>query len=115
MKKRPKSYLKEPGSPLIAWDLDETEKTSLRKFFAECSLAKISIQPLTRLLSTFYGNVQVAKGNQASMQERIFTTPIILDRRNLSILCEIGMEQIWMLDSISSEWLSYSEAKKEHS
>lgn len=102
-----------PESPLIAWDLSEIEKTSLKRFFAECSKERISTRPLIKLLSTLYGNVQVAKGHQITKHESGCTRRSRSSRMIAAFRAEIVWEQLWMIESISSEWLSFLEARNE--
>jgi hypothetical protein len=103
----------EPGSPLIAWDLSEIEKSSLKRFFAECSKERISTRPLIKLLSTLYGNVQVAKGHLITKHDCDSTARSRASRITLAFRAEIAWEQIWMIESISSEWLTFLEARSE--
>lgn len=104
----------EPPPPLIAWDLCEIEKKSLTNMFLACSKASIDMRPLTKLLSTLYGNAMVGRGHLASIGSRLSTTPCgrALDLKTLNEQQKLTMESLWMIDSILSEWSNFLEQQR---
>lgn len=101
----------ESNIPLLAMDMPDLEKTALKNLLSEFCAAGHSIKPLISLLSTIYANESVARGLLASLQSRLNTTPILMNRETMIEQSKLTFESLWMIDSICSEWTSFLEAE----
>lgn len=63
----------------------ETQRIAFKKFSLECTAAGINIQPLTKLLSTIYGQLMVTRGYIAMMSGTI-STSLSLSRQEEQVL-----------------------------
>ncbi len=73
---------------------------AFKRFSKDCSKANINTQPLTKLLSTIYGQTMVTRGNLATLGGKISTAPILLNRELWSGYVNWLMEENHLTDWI---------------